>query len=51
VGHRGSANGPIAISGRYSALWVKREGRSFIRAEVFVAIDGAGEALSFTAAS
>jgi ketosteroid isomerase-like protein len=49
-GHRGGANGPVVISGRYSAQWVKREGRWFIRAEVFVAIDGAGEALSFKAA-
>ena len=48
-GHLGSASGPIVISGRYSAQWVKREGRWLIRSEVFVALDGAGAGLNFKA--
>ena len=35
-GHLGSATGPVIIGGRYSAQWVKREGRWLIRSEVFV---------------
>jgi ketosteroid isomerase-like protein len=41
-GHLGSASGPVVISGRYSAQWVKRDGKWLIRSEVFVALDGAG---------
>jgi ketosteroid isomerase-like protein len=49
-GHLGSATGPIVISGRYSAQWVKRGERWLIRSEVFVALDGAGEGRQFKAA-
>ena len=35
---RGSLDGPIAITGRYSAQWVKRDGYWLIRSEVFVAL-------------
>jgi len=41
-GHLGKADGPVVISGRYSAQWVKRDGNWLIRSEVFVALDGAG---------
>ncbi len=34
----GSAEGPPAITGRYSAQWVKRDGHWLIRSEIFVAI-------------
>lgn len=37
-GHPGSAGAPAVIKGRYSAQWVKRNGRWLIRAEVFVAL-------------
>jgi ketosteroid isomerase-like protein len=48
-GHVGNASGPVVISGRYSAQWVKRDGRWLIRAEVFVALDGAGAGREFKA--
>lgn len=48
--HLGSASGPTVISGRYSAQWVKRDGRWLIRSEVFVALDGAGTGLNLKAA-
>jgi ketosteroid isomerase-like protein len=38
VGHLGRLDGPIVIGGRYSAQWVKRDGRWLIRGEVFVAL-------------
>jgi ketosteroid isomerase-like protein len=41
-GHSGSASGPTVIGGRYSAQWVKRDGRWLIRSEVFVALSCAG---------
>lgn len=43
-GHSGDARGQTVLAGRYAAQWVKREGRWFIRSEVFVALtcDGAG---------
>ena len=45
-GHLGSAAAPEIIGGRYSAQWVKRDGRWLIRSEVFVALtcraDGCG---------
>ena len=41
-GHLGKVDGPVVISGRYSAQWVKRDGNWLIRSEVFVALDGAG---------
>ena len=34
----GNAGGAEVMGGRYSAQWVKRDGRWFIRAEVFVAL-------------
>ncbi len=49
-GHVGSVSGPVIISGRYSAQWVKRDGRWLIRSEVFVALDGAGPGLDSKAA-
>jgi len=43
-GHQGTLAGPVAIGGRFSAQWVKRNGRWLIRSEVFVALTcrGAG---------
>jgi ketosteroid isomerase-like protein len=41
-GRSGSASGPTVIGGRYSAQWVKRDGRWLIRSEVFVALSCAG---------
>jgi ketosteroid isomerase-like protein len=41
-GHSGSVTGPTVIGGRYSAQWVKRDGRWLIRSEVFVALTCAG---------
>jgi ketosteroid isomerase-like protein len=49
-GHLGSVSGPVVISGRYSAQWVKRDGLWLIRSEVFVALDGAGVGLEYKAA-
>jgi ketosteroid isomerase-like protein len=43
-GHLGGAAGRTVIGGRFSAQWVKRDGRWLIRSEVFVALacDGVG---------
>lgn len=41
-GHSGTVSGPTVIGGRYSAQWVKRDGRWLIRSEVFVALSCAG---------
>ena len=49
-GHLAGVNGPVVISGRYSAQWVKRDARWLIRSEVFVALDGAGVGLQSKAA-
>lgn len=49
-GHLGTLDGPVIISGRYSAQWVKRGGHWLIRAEVYVALDGAGVGLESKAA-
>lgn len=49
-GHAGSAGAPAVIGGRYSAQWVKRNGRWLIRAEVFVALTCAAVGCSFPAA-
>ena len=38
VGYLGSVKGPAMIRGRYSAQWVRRNGRWFIRSETFVAL-------------
>jgi ketosteroid isomerase-like protein len=35
---RGGMDGPIMITGRYSAQWVKRDGYWLIRSEIFVAL-------------
>ncbi len=42
AGHLGRADGPAVIGGRYSAQWVKRDGRWLIRGEVYVALTCAG---------
>ena len=49
-GHLGALSGPTIISGRYSAQWVKRGERWLIRAEVYVALEGAGVGLESKAA-
>lgn len=49
TGHVGSATGPVVISGRYGAQWVKREGKWLIRAEVFVALHCAEAGCDFQA--
>ena len=41
-GHQGTLTGPVVIGGRYSAQWVKRDGRWLIRSEVFVALTCSG---------
>ena len=41
-GHLGTLAGPVVIGGRYSAQWVKRDGRWLIRSEVFVALTCSG---------
>ena len=41
-GHLGTIAGAIVIGGRYSAQWVKRDGRWLIRSEVFVALTCSG---------
>ena len=41
-GHQGTLAGPVVIGGRFSAQWVKRDGRWLIRSEVFVALNCAG---------
>jgi lysophospholipase L1-like esterase len=41
--HMGSVTGPVAIRGKYSAQWVKRDGHWLIRSEVFVALESEGE--------
>lgn len=38
-GHVTTVDSPPLLAGRYSAQWVKREGRWLIRSEVFVALD------------
>ena len=39
---RGGVSGPQVMAGRYSAQWVKRDGRWLIRSEVFVALTCSG---------
>jgi ketosteroid isomerase-like protein len=48
-GREGSRDGPVIISGRFSAQWVKRDGRWLIRSEVFVALTCAGTGCSLVA--
>jgi ketosteroid isomerase-like protein len=49
TGHLDSGVGPVVIAGRYSAQWVKRDGRWLIRAEVFVALMCMGVGCGWTA--
>ena len=49
VGHLGRFDGPAVIRGRYAAQWVKRQGRWFIRSEVFVALNCSGIGCRYTA--
>jgi ketosteroid isomerase-like protein len=48
-GHQGTVAGPVVIGGRFSAQWVKRDGRWLIRSEVFVALTCAGAGCDVTA--
>ncbi len=48
-GREGTANGPVIIGGKFSAQWVKRDGRWLIRSEVFVALTCAGAGCSLVA--
>ena len=48
-GHVGSADAPPILGGRYSAQWVKRDGKWLIRSEVFVALTCAEAACKFPA--
>ena len=41
-GHLGTITGPTVIGGRFSAQWVKRDGRWLIRSEVFAALTCSG---------
>lgn len=49
TGRRGAQGAPL-ISGRYSAQWVRRDGRWLIRSEVFVALSCTGEACQWPVA-
>ena len=48
-GHQGTLRGPVVIGGRFSAQWVKRDGRWLIRSEVFVALTCEGGGCESTA--
>ncbi len=48
-GHAGPLDSPVVIAGRYSAQWVKRDGRWLIRAEVYVPLSCAGAGCSWKA--
>jgi ketosteroid isomerase-like protein len=50
VGRLGRAEGPEVVRGRYSAQWVRRDGRWLIRAEVFVALTCSGIGCGYAAA-
>ena len=47
---RAGGRGPALITGRYSAQWVKRGARWFIRSEVFVALTCSGRGCASKAA-
>ena len=49
-GHVGGADAPALLGGRYSAQWVKRDGKWLIRSEVFVALTCAEAACKYPAA-
>ena len=42
MGHIGKMTGPVVISGKYSAQWVKRDGKWMTRSETFVALACSG---------
>ncbi len=42
TGRIGSMTGPVVIGGKYSAQWVKRDGKWLIRSETFVALTCSG---------
>jgi len=48
-GREGTRDGPVIIGGKFSAQWVKRDGRWLIRSEVFVALTCAGAGCSLMA--
>ena len=48
-GHVGSVDTPAILGGRYSAQWVKRDGKWLIRSEVFVALTCAEAACKYAA--
>ena len=48
-GREGTRDGPVIIGGKFSAQWVKRDGRWLIRSEVFVALSCAGAGCSLVA--
>jgi ketosteroid isomerase-like protein len=50
TGRRGAAPAPPLIAGRYSAQWVKVNGRWLIRSELFVALTCSGQACRWPAA-
>ncbi len=50
VGRRGGRTGPVILSGRYSAQWVKRDGHWLIRGEVYVALEAFAEGKQLKAA-
>jgi len=49
TGRLAGAAGPPAISGRYSAQWIKVEGRWLIRSELFVALECTGSPCAWPA--
>ena len=48
-GREGAPDGPVLIGGKFTAQWVKRDGRWLIRSEVFVALTCAGAGCSLVA--
>ena len=49
-GYLGDVSSAPVIGGRYSAQWVKRDGKWLIRSEVFVALTCSGSACKYPAA-
>ena len=47
TGRRSGESGPALLAGRYSAQWVKQDGRWLIRSELFVALDCSGAACAW----
>ena len=47
TGRRAGQSGPALLTGRYSAQWVKQNGRWLIRSELFVALDCSGVACAW----